>query len=334
MQFASLATRSLNLGDEIQRLAADRFLPRIDTVLDRERLHEASQLPPTFYISNGWFMHHPERFPPPPNLRPFYVSLHITSSWALSRESVLHLRECAPIGCRDRHTLELLRKQGIPSYFSGCLTWTLPRPPADRGRDVLFVDVPSKALRKIPHELRLRAKTLTHWCGVGATRDYVKMPDMAAHRLTAALQSVAWKIGRPLRGFLDDGSGKHEDAQQWRLKLAWTLLAKYARAAMVVTSRIHCCFPCLAMNTPVILLQPRSVFSAERYDIDTPFVRPWPERDYDRIDWSPRASDITPHRLFLESLCEEAVRIRGNPLHHLPVEHFYERSGWKGDGVR
>lgn len=39
-----------------------------------------------------------------------------------------------------------------------------------------------------------------------------------------------------------------------KFKYADTLLRKYAQAAYVVTSRIHCALPCIAMGTPVLYI--------------------------------------------------------------------------------
>jgi polysaccharide pyruvyl transferase WcaK-like protein len=47
-------------------------------------------------------------------------------------------------------------------------------------------------------------------------------------------------------------TGKYSDAEKF--EIADTLLRKYAKAKLVVTSRIHCALPCLAMGTPVIFI--------------------------------------------------------------------------------
>ncbi|HEY0092602.1 MAG TPA: polysaccharide pyruvyl transferase family protein, partial [Flavobacterium sp.] len=39
-----------------------------------------------------------------------------------------------------------------------------------------------------------------------------------------------------------------------KFAMAEDLLNKYARAKLVITSRIHCALPCLAMGTPVIFV--------------------------------------------------------------------------------
>ncbi len=55
-----------NLGDEIQSLAARRFLPRVDYLIDRERIDESPALPAenVFTILNGWHCWEPMRWPP------------------------------------------------------------------------------------------------------------------------------------------------------------------------------------------------------------------------------------------------------------------------------
>ena len=35
------------------------------------------------------------------------------------------------------------------------------------------------------------------------------------------------------------------------------LLSRYAKAQLVITSRLHCALPCLAMGTPVIFIHPK-----------------------------------------------------------------------------
>ena len=39
-----------------------------------------------------------------------------------------------------------------------------------------------------------------------------------------------------------------------RFEIARNILRKYARARLVITSRIHCALPCLALGTPVVLV--------------------------------------------------------------------------------
>jgi hypothetical protein len=135
----------------------------------------------------------------------------------LNEESIAYYRAYEPIGCRDLSTVELLRARGIESYFSGCLTLTLPRPEEESERsEILFVepniDVPD-LLRQVPTAVRHRVA-------------YVR------HVIDARLP--------PER----------------RLEVAAEYLERYARAHLVITSRLHCALPCLALGTPVLFVAP------------------------------------------------------------------------------
>lgn len=82
---------------------------------------------------NGWYMHDPSQWPPADNIEPLLISMHFTNDKellnnVLSKEGIEYLTKYGPVGTRDIETLNLLRKYDIPSYFSGCLTLTLPPP--------------------------------------------------------------------------------------------------------------------------------------------------------------------------------------------------------------
>src|SRR5688572_10324305 len=73
-----------NLGDEVQSLAALRFLPRVDRLVDRDNLSsfETAERTPVSVILNGWYGHRPENWPPAPCIRPLLVSVHFSPYWA------------------------------------------------------------------------------------------------------------------------------------------------------------------------------------------------------------------------------------------------------------
>ena len=128
MRFACLKTTANNVGEEIQILAAQRFLPKIDLYMNKERLNKYKLDKPHKVIINGWYGRNPRRFYTEKNIKPFITSLHITPSIVkefFNKEVVKFLHENSPIGCRDQYTLELMQKNNIPAYFSGCLTMTL-----------------------------------------------------------------------------------------------------------------------------------------------------------------------------------------------------------------
>ena len=211
-----------NIGDEIQSLAALRFIPRIDDYVDREFLD--SFLPASGQrfklILNGWYMHLPKNFPPSQAIDPLLVSMHfcreIRSILLNSRDTVAYLREHGPVGCRDLDTMNFLLEHNIPAYHSGCLTLTFTENTTLRasreGDYILFVNVPDDIVR------------------------YVQgMTDKPVYSISKGVSSHL--------GSLD------------KLDLAKVYLFFYHNAYAVVTTNLHTALPCLAMNTPVCLLE-------------------------------------------------------------------------------
>jgi len=206
-----------NLGDEIQSLAAKQFLPKVDYLLDRDAL----QLTPAQadedikVIMNGWFFKEHGSWPPPAQIKPLLTSFHLTPgvrSVILSDAGIAYLKRQPPIGARDLFTLDLLRKAGVRSFFSACLTLTLQRPPVSRNEDLIVLN-----------DLRQEA--------IGYIR-----------RRTDKNVMLTWH------------SGYAPTDHEVRSQRAEKLLRLYASAACVVTSRLHCALPCLAMGTPVLLI--------------------------------------------------------------------------------
>lgn len=131
VKFASMyCESSQNLGDEIQCIAASRLLPRIDTMVARERLSSVTE--DVVVPMNAWFGPADLSWPPAPSVRPLYFGFHLTHRHSspekvLSTEGVEHLQNHGPIGCRDTQTEKLLRAKGIDTFTSWCATLTLPR---------------------------------------------------------------------------------------------------------------------------------------------------------------------------------------------------------------
>ena len=139
-----------NIGDEIQSLAAEQHLPRIDLRIDRDSLSQAFSPHRKIVIMNGWFTKFADRWPPAPNILPVYFGFHIAPMGNIvrrmtSNESIAHFKQHEPIGCRDRGTMELLQGAGVKCFLSKCLTLTFPRRSGEAiasGGRVLMVDVP------------------------------------------------------------------------------------------------------------------------------------------------------------------------------------------------
>lgn len=241
--------RTYNVGDYVQSLAARQYLPRVDHWVNRERLARFAG-PETQIILNGWFTHNVHDWVPSQSLRPLYTSFHVNESAAphmLTAPAIEHLQRHAPIGCRDRFTSDLLRSHGIDAHFSGCLTLTLDSyrvPDSERGDDIFIVD----PLYSYPSVARLTesARLFVHRT--------MKGEAFGLHRrgqhLRALIEPELLATAKVRTQVLP--AGRETDAQKFAR--AEALLHDYARARLVVTSRIHCALPCLAMGTPVIFL--------------------------------------------------------------------------------
>lgn len=251
---------SYNFGDDIQSIAAEQFLPRVDVWVNRDNQHllvkpdsEEPYIPVTTarapsaavqnqrtskiqIIENGWFDSRitgqifNERY-----LDPLFVSFHINDSkhlfedpnYYILKESaqlgkdmaadhVKQFQRCSPIGARDQHTIEILKQRHINAYLTSCLTLTLRPSVTKKTRtEILVVDAHFQE-----------------------TELYEKLVPLA-------IREKAIPLMHGVRDLLPTREKR---------RLAKQLLARYETAKLVITSRLHCAFPCLAYNTPVIFL--------------------------------------------------------------------------------
>ena len=227
--FGYISYSTPNIGDDIQAIAAKRFLPKNCVPIDREFIGIFTSDVPVKTIVNGWFMHTknfgwyrtdvpaPEKsWPPADAIDPLLISIYITDQFAptaLSPEGIEYFKKHGPVGARDFTTLALLQQQGIPSYFSGCLTLTLENTYTNRNDVIYAVDLDDECLAYLKEHTHSKVRVITH-------------------------------SGR-FFSLLDN---------EKRLLYAERLLNKYRQAKCVVTSRLHATMPCLAIETPVLLV--------------------------------------------------------------------------------
>ncbi len=226
MGYGELSYSHWNLGDNIQTLAARQLLAPIVPALTLDRdTHELSS--PTFQhvrvLFNGWVSAHHSKFPPLSNIEPLFIGFHWNEQLHPSLPSfafqsiashIDYLKAHSPIGCRDTHTLQLLKSHNVPSYFSGCPTLTLEPDYSISTRDkteILLVDLTPAMMAKLPLSIRTQGVQLTHILPKGLTHA-VKM----------------------------------ERASQ--------MINRYRRAKFVITSRLHAALPCRAMNVPCVMM--------------------------------------------------------------------------------
>lgn len=257
---------SVNIGDYVQALAASQYYPRIDGFLDRDEDLKDYDGEEAKMIMNGWYMHNPQKWPPSPKITPLFVAFHLNvlvKEELTSGESIAYLKTHEPIGCRDFDTMNLLKSKGVDAYFSGCMTLTLGKSFKSNDKDghVYIVDPKVKvkvsyftfilsvlySLLHFTAILKLYKERFLFWqygkqrliwiCEY--YRQYKKVfdKDILLNATYFTQESPYYQKGFP--------------GDYARLEEAKRLVEKYAKAAFVITSRIHCALPCLGMETPV-----------------------------------------------------------------------------------
>ena len=214
-----------NLGDDILSYVGKKFLPKVDYYIDREHLDvfipDEKEYVAT--IANGWFLHYCYTFQPSPYIYPLFIDTHFTTDAVLFEDYsyidetlIQYLQQHGPIGCRDYHTANILSTKGIPNYFSGCLTLTLKKFANVMPTDkIVLVDVSENVTNYI-HTILPGADIISK-----------------THRLQDSEAGLSWSI--------------REERVENFLKL-------YQSAKIVITTRLHCALPCIALGTPVIFI--------------------------------------------------------------------------------
>lgn len=244
-----------NIGDNIQGIALEHIL-REEMQIDKNDIvkidfHELSCYDGEYLIVpiNLFFFGCRDArktwFPASHKIIPVFVGVHFTTN-CLDEESVAYLRNYAPIGCRDEYTLRTMQKYHIPAYLAGCVTATLPRRNTVQkaGRPFL-VDVPTELEKHIPPDILNRAIKIEH-----------------------------------------EFYGPYcEDSFEKADKMAIETLKRYREeASLVITSRLHCASPCMAIGIPTIFAPKQ--FSSRFSWIDS-LLPIYPETEYNSIEWYP-----------------------------------------------
>lgn len=255
----------VNIGDYIQALASSQFYPHIDGFIERDEL-KLYRGEKCMMIMNGWYMAKPENWPPSNNINPLFVAFHINSKAKdkmLSAESIRYLKKYEPIGCRDTYTANLLKEHGINAYFSGCMTLTLGEKYHNEthGDKVFFVDPYFTTCRNIQNKIKGVLYLLLHFLPIlKIARKYPENKSLfrKCMILTGFYREYSRFFSKDILINAEyicqqDSHYKSEfPNNEALLKEAERLVKEYAKARLVITSRIHCALPCLGLGTPVI----------------------------------------------------------------------------------
>lgn len=269
-----------NIGDYIQSVAQEQFLPKRYCYVERESLNTFHSDGKTNVIMNGWFMWNPSAFPPSDDINPLFVSFHIVPAVAnamLTKNGVEYLRKYQPIGARDLGTQKILQEHGVASYFSGCLTLTLGRSFKQDKKmgGVIFVDpyYPIAGMRlslfNLLEYLKCFWRLLKNYSKAVKLKDIFVVENRTIFRFLSSsferLYCAANFYDYYKHSFSDEvlfsseyithniDARLYNNNDEW-MEAAKELIKKYASAKLVITSRIHCGLPCLGVETPCIFV--------------------------------------------------------------------------------
>lgn len=258
---------AINIGDYVQALAASQFYPRIDGFIEREEIDEYQE-EVCKMIMNGYYMHDGCHWPPSEKITPLLVAIHINSLVRpkfAAKASLDFFKKYQSVGCRDYDTMDFLKEHGVNAYFSGCLTLTLGYKYKYDGvrKGVYFVD-PKVTFKNKYDKLNyyilswLNSKTVniigSKWLGHSKLRANERSKVMKFYSKYKTLFSKDCLLNAEYIQQEDSIYNTKFISNEERLAEAERLVILYSKAALVVTSRIHCALPCLGLDTPVLFI--------------------------------------------------------------------------------
>lgn len=213
-----------NLGDDMWAYAQSLFLPHIDYLIDNISIYnfKSDNNEPVAAIMSAFIepYNYEYSFCPPANIYPLFIGSYFRPTMYEFLDTELmkkYLYNHSPIGTRSKEISDFLKKRNIDSYFSGCISMTLPALNIPKQNYICLVDVPNYVIDYVKKHVgdKYEIKVMTH--------DIV---DIKSHSEMCVLE---------------------------RFNIIKKLLETYSRAHCVITSRLHVALPCLTQDTPVLL---------------------------------------------------------------------------------
>jgi len=215
-----------NIGDPVQAHALMELLGTKEVeIVDRDRVSDFSPKDETRLIANGWLMGNADFLEIKDQVYLQGISVHISgwpyfgrtrqllSSEATETHFLREFRKAGVVGARDLHTLGELRKNHIPSYFSGCLTLAFDEREFHKEIDVLCIDVEPDVVDHIQKNLRRQVEVSTNALPIGSQR------FMSVQQISDVSEAY---------------------------------LEQISSATVVITSRLHAALPAISQGVPVI----------------------------------------------------------------------------------
>lgn len=270
MKFACLEYKgNFNLGDQIQSLAVTHLLPGINRWVNRDRLALEKPDEPHRLIMQGWFSMTPKlSFPPPSHIEPIFIGFHISPF----NEGYKHFLGEASVEYLKKH-------EPIGCRDRKTMQLLIEKGISAFQSHCLTLTFPTR--NKVPKAGKV---ILTDTEGINIPETLTRNALRASHRLSSP--DFPETIKRDMAGIL--------------------LRLYREQARLVITTRLHCALPCIAMGIPVVFFGNRedsrfSVLQATGMPIYQPGTPP------DEVDWEPEVPDIDPIRRWMHETIRQRI---------------------------
>ena len=243
-----------------------------------------------------------EIFPLSPHIIPVFLGLHYRLNSTIDHKVRDYFVQYQPIGCRDEYTMNILRENGIQAYLFGCITATIPNLAVNtleistkfNSKKILCVDVPKSIYDYIP-------KSLTDKYEVESISHIIYDTDLAEN-------------------YLDDLTN-FDFTHKIREKILHEYIEKYINeAALVITSRVHCLVPCLAMGVPIIAAFENR---PERLAWIDKLITLYATKEFSTINWDLTPIDLEDIKLKMKEVAKRRINETKKNFEYLTELSFY-----------
>lgn len=292
--FKHLNSKSLfNIGDNVQSHAIKNIYKHMG--IDEENIVEVNKYELSSYdgdylvvpIANFTMINDEYGvLPISPKIIPVFISFNLFTE-SFSPEIEVNLKNNQPIGCRDEFTMTNMRKHNIRAYLSGCVTATLPKRSSEpKEPKTFFVDIPESVLPFVPNDIKINAEFTSHLVTIN------KIP-------------------------IDDVEVKRLD------EVAIAQFERYKNeATLVVTSRLHCAVPCMAMGIPVIIVVNNC---GETFGWLEKFLHIYTPSEFEKIDWQPKVVEYEKEKkILIDMFAQQIKKVYAENKSIYEISSFYE----------
>ncbi len=281
-----------NYGDNIQTIALDYILydiyPKEQIV--NVNIYDLSTYSGEYILlplnCNFWTCDENYFIPASNKIIPIFlaVSFQIPPT---SRKAIEYLKKYEPIGCRDNETFRMMQELGIDAYVNGCVTLTLPKRKYEpKEKKCFLVDIPEILYDKIPEEIIENA-------------EIVKQVVYYDNDVEGGIRETDRKTLELYRRYKEE-------------------------ATLVITSKLHCASPCIAMGIPVIVVRENK---SCRFEWINKFTKVYTKEEIDVINWAPAIVDVEEIKQKIRLVISSRIQQSYNKYKRmLEVSEFFEDS--------